>query len=146
DEERVVEAAGGEAHRTCRTERALLDRVLDAEAEVLAVAEIRADRLRQERHRHDDVGEPVRAQQLEDVLHARLADDAPHRLRLVRRQRTEPSPLAARHDDRFHANASRRALRAYSASATRPTATPLQKIQSGQSVPLRVTMTNARLA
>ena len=74
------------------------------EAEVVAVAEVRADRLRQERDRDDDVLEAVLAQQLEDVLHARLADDRHHRLRLVRRQRAQARSLAARHDDGFHAS------------------------------------------
>ena len=46
---------------------------------------------------------PWRAQQLEDVLHARLADDRHHRLRLVRGQRAQTRALAARHDDGLHA-------------------------------------------
>ena len=43
--------------------------------ERLAVAEVAADRLRQERDGDDHVLEAVFAQQLDDVLHARLADD-----------------------------------------------------------------------
>ena len=87
DEERLVEHVAREAHRARRAERALLDRVRDVEPERVAVAEVRADRLRQERNRHDDLLEAVLAQQLEDVLHARLADDRHHRLRLVRGER-----------------------------------------------------------
>ena len=41
------------------------------------------NRLRQEGDRDDHIVHPVLAQQLEDVLHARLADDRHHRLRLV---------------------------------------------------------------
>src|SRR5204863_1002961 len=48
DEERVVEAPGGEAHRAGGAERRLLDRVADLDPERLAAAEVRADRLRQE--------------------------------------------------------------------------------------------------
>ena len=146
DEERLVQAVRREPHRPRRAERALLDRVLDVQPEVAAVPEVGADRLRQEGDRDDDVGETVLAQQLEDVLHARLADDRHHRLRLVRRERTQPRPLAAGHDDGPHASTSRRAFSAYSPSATRPSTRPLQKTQSGQSVPSRVTMTNPRAA
>ena len=45
---------------------------------------------------------PCCLQQLDDVLHARLADDRHHRLRLVRRQRAKARALAARHDDGLH--------------------------------------------
>ncbi len=114
DEERVVERVRGEPHGAGRAERALLDRVLDVQAEARAVAEVGADRLRQERDGDDDVLEAVLAQQLEDVLHARLADDRDHRLRLVRGERAKARPLAARHHDGLHANASRFALIAYS--------------------------------
>ena len=113
DEERLVELVGGEADRAGRAERRLLDRVRDVDAERVAVAEVAADRLRQERDRDDDVVEAVRAQQLEDVLHARLADDRHHRLRLVRRQRPQPRALAAGHDDGFHVATSRRAFHRY---------------------------------
>ena len=102
DEERVVEPAGRESHRACRAERRLLDRVRDVDAERLAAAEVRADRLRQECDRDDHVLEPVLLQQLDDVLHARLADDRHHRLGLVRRQRTEARAFAACHDDGLH--------------------------------------------
>ena len=46
---------------------------------------------------------PCRLQQLEDVLHAGLADDRHHRLRLVRRERPQARTLAARHHDGLHA-------------------------------------------
>ena len=143
DEERLVEPVRREPHRAGGAERALLDRVLDVQAEVAAVAEVGADRLRQERHRDHDVAEAVVAQQLEDVLHARLADDRHHRLRLVRGQRAKARPLPAGHHDGSHASASRRAFSAYSPSAMSPSTSPLQKIQSGHSVPFGVTIMNA---
>ena len=102
DEDRVVELAARQPHRAGRAERRLLDRVLDVQAERLAVAEVAADRLRQERERDDHVVEPVLLEQLEDVLHARLADDRHHRLGLVRGQRPETRPLPARHHDGPH--------------------------------------------
>ena len=133
DEERLVQAVGGEPHRTGGPERALLDRVLDVQPEAAAVAEIGADRLWQESDGDDDVGESVLAQQLEDVLHARLADDRHHRLRLVGRQRPKPRALSSRHHHSSHARTSRRAFSAYSPSATRASTSPLQKTHSGQS-------------
>ncbi len=141
DEERLVERVGRESNRAGCAERVLLDRILDVEPEARAVAEVRADRLRQERDGDDHVLEPMLAEQLEDVLHARLADDRDHRLRLVRGQRPEASPLAAGHHDCLHANASRFALRTYSASDTNASARPIQKTTSGHVVPWRVTMT-----
>ncbi len=111
DEERVVEPPGREPDRAGGAERRLLDRVADVHPERLAAAEVRADRLRQERHRDDHVLEAVPAQQLEDVLHARLADDRHHRLRLVRRERTKACALAAGHDDGLHCRSTRRASR-----------------------------------
>ena len=94
-----------------RAERRLLDRVLDRHPERVAVAEVAADRLRHERDRHDHLLEPVLLEQLEDVLHARLADDRHHRLRLVRGERAQARALAAGHHDRLHAvSTSRRAF------------------------------------
>jgi hypothetical protein len=90
-------------HRTGRTERGILDRVADLEAQRLPVAEVAADRLREEGDGDDHVGEAVVAEQLEDVLHARLPHDRDHRLRLVRGQRAQPRPLAAGHHDGLHA-------------------------------------------
>ena len=103
DEERVVEPARGELHGAGGSERRLLHRVADLHPERLAAAEVRADRLGQERDRDDHVLEAVGLQELEDVLHARLADDRHHRLRLVRGERTQAGALSARHDDGFHA-------------------------------------------
>ena len=54
---------------------------------------------------------PWSLQQLDDVLHARLADDRHHRLRLVRGQRTKARALAARHDDGLHARTAFQASR-----------------------------------
>src|SRR5581483_1748752 len=82
----VTDAPCCEANRARRAERRLLDRVRDVDAERLAVAEVRADRLRQERDGDDHVLEAVLLQELDDVLHARLADDRHHRLRLIRGQ------------------------------------------------------------
>src|SRR5437773_9747141 len=49
-----------EPHRAGGAERALLHRVLDAEPQRVAVAEVRADRLGQERNGDDDVLEADR--------------------------------------------------------------------------------------
>ncbi len=141
DEKGVVERVAREADRAGSAERLLLDRVLDLEAHRLAGAEVAADRLRHERERDDDFLHPVQLQQLEDVLHAGLADDRHHRLRLIRRQRPEPGPLATGHHDRLHVPTSRRALSTYCAAATSASATPIQKSQTGQSTPLSVTIT-----
>ena len=102
DEEGLVELVGGEANRPRSAQRRLLDRVGDVDPECVAVAEVAANRLRQERDRDDHVLEAVRTQELEDVLHARLADDRHHRLRLVRGERPESRPFAAGHDDGLH--------------------------------------------
>ena len=102
DEDGVVELSGGEPDGAGGAERRLLDRVLDPQAEPLAGPEVAADRLRQERERDDHVVEAVALEQLEDVLHARLADDRHHRLRLVRGQRPQPRALPTRHHDRSH--------------------------------------------
>ncbi len=110
DEERVVELAGRKAHGTGGAGRRVLDRVLDVHAERLAVGEVAADRLRQEGDGHDHVVHAVGAEQLEDVLHARLADDRDHRLRLIRRQRAQARALAAGHDDGLHAGRPRISL------------------------------------
>ncbi len=59
DEERVVEPAGRELHGAGGAERRLLDGVADLHAERVAAAEVRADRLRQERDGDDDVFEAV---------------------------------------------------------------------------------------
>ena len=134
DHEGLVELRAGESDRPRRAERHLLDRVLDVEAERLAVAEVAADRLRHEGDRHDDVLEAVAAEQLDDVLHAGFADDRHHRLGLVRGERPEPRPLPTRHHDGFHAVTVRRAFTTYCAAATTASASPTQKSHSGHSV------------
>ena len=87
DEERVVEPTGGAPHGAGGAKRRLLDRVADVDTEGLAAAEIAPDRLWQESNGDDHVLEAVALEELDDVLHARLADDRHHRLRLVRGQR-----------------------------------------------------------
>ncbi len=106
DEERVVEPARGEADRAGGAERRLLDRVADVDAERLSAPEVAPDRLRQERDRDDHVRHAMALQELDDVLHARLADDRHHRLRLVRRERAQARALAAGHDDGLHERSS----------------------------------------
>ena len=86
-EEGVVETLLGELHRARGAEGLFLDGVVDVHVERLAAAEVRADGLRHEGERDDDLVHLVPAQQIEDVLHARLADDRHHGLRLVGRQR-----------------------------------------------------------
>ena len=102
DEKGVVETAGGETHRSGGARWRFLDRVCEVHPERLARAEIAADRLRQECDRDDHVLEAVLLEQVDDVLHARLADDRHERLRLVGRERTETRALAAGHDDGLH--------------------------------------------
>ena len=102
DEERLVERALGELHRAGRAHRRLLDGVADRDALALPRAEVAADRLRHEGERDDDVVEAVLLQELDDVLHARLADDRDHRLRLIRGERAQARAFAARHHDRLH--------------------------------------------
>ena len=68
--------------------------------------------------RDDDVLEAVLAQELDDVLHARLADDRHHRLRLVRGERTQPRSLTSRHHNGPHRlSISRSARGAYASPA-----------------------------
>src|SRR4029453_9103379 len=57
DEERLVELARRVAHGAGSAERRLLDGVADLHPDRLAGAEVAADRLRQEGHGDDDVGE-----------------------------------------------------------------------------------------
>ena len=140
DEEGLVELLRGQPDGAGRAERGFLDRVADAHPERVALAEVAADRLRQERDRDDHVGHPVLAQQLEDVLHARLPDDRHHWLRLVRRQRSEAGALAACHHDSLHRLTSLHAPKAYTRPAATARTSPVQKNQYGQSVERCVTM------
>src|SRR5262249_58526 len=105
DEERLIELVGREPHRSGGARGRFLDGILDVHAEALAVAEMAPDRLWKEGARDDDVVEAVAAEELDDVLHARLADDRDHRLRLVRGQWAEARPLSAGHDDCLHLRA-----------------------------------------
>src|SRR5439155_18367064 len=80
-----------------------LDGVFDADPEAFTVSEVAADRLREERDGDDDLLEAVLPEELDDVLHAGLADDRHHRLRLVRGQRSQPRSLPTCHDNCPHA-------------------------------------------
>ena len=74
-------------------------------------AEVAADRLRHVGDGDDHLVEAVLLEQLDDVLHAGLADDRDHRLRLVRGQRAQARALAAGHHDGLHVTlTSRRAF------------------------------------
>ena len=101
-EEPLVELFAGVQHGTCRAERGLLRRVVDPHAELGAVTEVRADRVREESDRDDDLVEPVRLQQRDDVRDHRLIRHRQHRLRLARREGPQAGALATRHDDRLH--------------------------------------------
>ena len=101
-EEGLVERLLGELDRAGRAGGRLLHRVADGEAVRLAGAEVAADRLRHEGDGDDDVLEAVLPQELDDVLHARLADDRHHRLRLIRGERAQAGSLSPRHDDGLH--------------------------------------------
>ena len=140
-EERLVELVVGELDRAGGAGRRLLDRVLDRDAERLPLAEVAPDRLRHERDGDDHVGEPVLGEELDDVLHARLADDRDHRLGLVRGERAKARALAACHHDCLHPRSSRLAVRTYWTPATIASTTPIQKQTSGQRVPSGVRST-----
>ena len=141
DDERLVEPAARQSHRSGRAERLFLDGVLDLQPERFAVPEVRADRLRHERERDHDLLEPVRGQQLQNVLHAGLADDRHHRLRLVGGEGTESRPFAARHHHGLHSCTSRTAWRTYCTAATTARPRLTQKHASGHHVPCSVTRT-----
>ena len=102
DEERLVELVGRVAHRARRAERRVLGGVPHAHAEVRAVTEVRADVVREERDRHDDVVEAVLGEQADDVLHHRPVRDGHHRLRLVAGQRPEAGALSPGEDHCLH--------------------------------------------
>ena len=142
DEEGLVQLLRGETDGAGCAERRFLDGVADLHPECLAVAEVAANRLWQERDGDDHLGETVLAEQLEDVLHARLADDRDHRLGLVRGQRPQTRPLPACHDDGFHRFSSLQAPTAYTTAASTARMRPAQKIQYGQSVERDVTSRN----
>src|SRR5215203_2045890 len=144
DEEGLVEAVAREPYRAGRPQRRFLDRVLDCHPERLAGPEVAADGLREEGQRHYDLVEAVLVEQLEDVLHARLADDRDHGFRLVGGQRPEARSFASRHHDGFHAHlTSLRAFSAYTPSDATASPKPVQKIHSGHLASGSVTMTKA---
>ena len=101
-EEALVELVHGVADRAGRAERLLLGGVDHPHAELGAVAEVGADVVGQEGDGDHDLVEAVALQQLDDVLHHRPVGQRQHRLRGVRRQRTQPAALAARHDHGLH--------------------------------------------
>ena len=140
DEERVVELVPGEEDRAGRACGRLLDGVAHPHAERLPRAEVAADGLRHEGERDHDVLEAVLSQELDDVLHAGPADDRHHRLRLVRRQRAQAGALATGHHDGLHLVVLRTRT-TYSIPATPAMPMPIQKSQSGQSVPAGVVST-----
>src|SRR5207237_9507553 len=127
DDERLVQLRAGKSNRAGGAEGRLLDRILDRHPERLAVAEVAPDRLREEGDRDDDVVETMAAEQLEDVLHARLADDRHHRLRLVRRQRPQARALAPCHHDGLHVRTVLAAALTYIAAAAAAIPRPVQK-------------------
>ncbi len=90
------------AHRAGGAERRLLGGVDHAHPELAAVAEVAADGVGQERHRHHDVGDAVPPQQRHDVLHHRAAHQRQHRLGQVRRLRAQAGALTAGHDHGLH--------------------------------------------
>src|SRR5207302_10613509 len=95
---------------------------------------------RQKADREEEVLEPVALEELDDVLHARLADDRHHRLRLIRGERAQASALAARHDDCLHLLNSLRASRTYNIAAAIAAPRPIQKSQIGHCVASCVTI------
>ena len=99
---RLVEVVLEQLHAARRPGGHLLHRVLQIHAEVGSLPEVAADHLRHVRERRDRVGDPVPADQLQDVLHARLSGNGHHRLWLVGGQRSEASPLPTGHHDGLH--------------------------------------------
>ncbi len=128
DQEPLVELVLGVADRSGRPERCRLGGVDHADPELAPVAEVGADGVGHEGHRHHDVLEPVGPEQVDHVLHHRDVRHREHRLGLVGGERPEPGPLAARHDHCLHlvtafiSSPSSRAqhLRDRPASKTRP--------------------------
>jgi len=102
DEEGVVEQALGELDRAGGAERHVLDAVVQAHAERLAVAEVVLDHVGEVLQRNHDLGDAVPFQEQQDVLHHRAIDDGDHRLGPAYRQGPQPRALATGHDDRFH--------------------------------------------
>ncbi len=126
DEEPLVEMAHGVADRPGGAEGRLLGGVDDLHAELGAVAEVGADRVGHEGHRHHDLVDAVALEQVDDVLHHRPVDQRQHGLRRVRRERAQPGALAPCHDHGLHRsnlprrrNGALRARRAGGAAVTK---------------------------
>jgi hypothetical protein len=102
DQERLVERVLGELDGPRRARGGFLDGIADGDVLGLPRSEVAADGLRHECKGDDDVLESVLGEQVDDVLHARLADDRHHRFGLVRGQRPKARALAAGHHDGFH--------------------------------------------
>jgi len=92
---RVLDAPG-------RPQRRILHDVGDVHPEVRAVTKVVPNRGAQVLERDHHIADAMLAQQAEDVLHHRLADDRHQGLRQPARQRPQPGPLATRHDHCFH--------------------------------------------
>src|SRR5207248_3848085 len=103
DDERLVQEFLRVLDAARRPQRAVFHDVGDVDAEVRAVAEVVADRGAQVLQRHHDVGHAVLAQQPQDVLHYRLADDWHQWLGNAAGQRPQPRSLATGHHHRLHA-------------------------------------------
>ena len=93
DQEGLVQVGLEQLHAAGRAGRHLLDRVVQLDAEVGALAEVAADHLRHVGERRDAVRDAVAAHQLEDVLHAGLSRDGHHRLGLVGGERAQAGSL-----------------------------------------------------
>ncbi len=141
-EECLVESLLREPDRAGGPERLLLDGVVDVDTERLAVAEVRPDRLWHEGEGDHHLVQAVTPEEVDDVLHARLADDRHHRLRLVRGQRAQPRPLPTRHHDGLHRLTSRSALKRYCTPASTASARLTQKHASAHQVSRSVTSTS----
>ena len=86
DEERFVQVFLGILDAAGGSQRRVLHDVGDLHAEVGAVAEIVADSGAQVLERHHHLGDPVFAQQGQDVLHHRFADHGDQRLGAAARE------------------------------------------------------------
>ncbi len=103
DEGVVAELVLGQLDAAGGAGRSLLHRVLHAHAEAGSVAEVVADGLGQEHEGDDGLVDAVLLEQLDDVLHARLAAQRHHRLGLVAREGAQAGAFAAGHDHCAHA-------------------------------------------
>ncbi len=86
-----------------RPERRVFDDVVHRDAEIRPVAEIGLDLVGHVVQRGDDLVDAVAAQEVDDVVHDRLAGDRRQRFRSRRRQRSQSRAFTARHHDRLHA-------------------------------------------